>query len=165
MVFSDNIPNKIITSDTSIPDSPSLTIKNPLAKDIFLNGIEMIPNYLFSDKGQLVIKASRRIVFDTRKINNPFTDYSLYNLPAVDEAIMRHQAITFFAWNDTDTKQIAINLKTSISEVKENLAKTNIPISRDAKNRGTATQGTITSPDAGSGIVATIYKSTKINFT
>lgn len=159
MTFYDLIAKRIETSNTSIPDSPDFVIKNPLAIQIFVNIIELIPNFNFAEKGQcVVINSKDRIVFDSRRVINSFTDYSVFNVPLIDEEIGKGGKLEFFIWNDTDSETIALNLKVAISELESTNYESSSAVERSAKNRAFSDGGIKTTADGGSGIVSTIYK-------
>ena len=115
MVFQKSIPKKITTSLTSRPSTAQIVIENPLDEDIFINGIEIIPDAEFSKKGILIILINEVPVFDKNDSEALF-GYAKFPVP-LGKTLRRSNDIQIFAWNGEDSNEINVRFNLSLSKV------------------------------------------------
>lgn len=132
MVFQKSITKSIDTTDTKKPNSPQITIKNPLDKETFVNGIELILEPEFSKKGKLVIMINDISVFDEND-SSGFAGYSKFPIP-LNKSLKRSNDIKIFAWNGEDSNKIEVRMNTSISENAEPFQSQAVPLAKDLFN-------------------------------
>lgn len=115
MVFQKAILKKISTTNTKRPSTPQIIFENPLDQDIFINGIELLPEAEFSQKGRLLILVNEVPVFNEDD-SNQFFGYSKFPIP-LGKILRRSNDIQVFAWNGTDSNTIKVQVNFSLSEV------------------------------------------------
>ena len=133
MTFSKSILKKINTSDTKRPNSPQITIKNPLKIDTIVNGIELILSAEFSKKGELLILINDVPVFNEND-SNQFVGYAKYPIP-LGKMLKNSSDIKIFAWNGTDSNSLEMSMNLSISETPEVFNSQAVPLGKDVFNR------------------------------
>lgn len=132
MVFQKSITKKIETSNTKRPSTPQITIENPLDKETFVNGIELILEPEFSKKGKLIITINDVAVFDEND-SQGFFGYSKFPIP-LNKNFKRSNDIKISAWNSIDSNTIAMRVNISISENPEPFQSQAEPLGRDLLN-------------------------------
>ena len=132
MVFQKSITKKIETTDTKRPDAPQVTIRNPLDKETFVNGIELVLEPEFSQKGKMIILVNDVSIFDEND-SEGFFGYAKYPIP-LNKMLKRSNDIKIFAWNGTDTNTIKMRFNVSISENPEPFQSQAVPLGRDVLN-------------------------------
>jgi len=114
MTFQKSELLKISVSSNSRPSSPTKTLLNPLQKDIFVNGIELILTPEFAKKGKIIVLVNDVAVFSESE-SEVFRSYSKFPIPLGKE-LKRSFCIEVYAWNGTDTNTIKADMNISISE-------------------------------------------------
>lgn len=132
MTFSKSILKKITTNNTKRPDSPQITISNPLDADTIVNGIELILSPEFTKKGKLLIRINDVAVFDEND-SEAFFGYAKYPIP-LNKTLIRTNDIQIFAWNGTDSNTIEVSLNFFISENVEPFSSQAVPLEQDVFN-------------------------------
>lgn len=132
MTFSKQIPATITTTDTKIPVIPQFNFTNPLKKNMFVNGVEIISNPEFARKGVIVITVDNVILFDSRDTRG-FSNVAFMpvNLNAVFE---RDRVVTVSAFNQVDTNEISVTLNVFVDEVERTLDSSFQYLSQDIIN-------------------------------
>ena len=141
MTFQKTIPKRIDVNNTSKPNTPSLEIPNPLRSDIFVNGIELLLDPLFSKKGELIIQIDNNTVFSTK--SQSLKNYSLYPISLSNEILKDQKKIKVFAWNGTDSNTIGLNLNVTFSEENNPISTTAQPLGIDVLNRASSDKVTL----------------------
>ena len=108
MVFQKSILKPITTSGTVRPDIAQIVQDNPLDKDVFVNGIELILSAEFSKKGKLLILINEVSVFDEND-SEAFFGFSKFPIP-LGKTLRRSNDIQVFAWNGTDSNLLDIKV-------------------------------------------------------
>ncbi len=98
-------PFSITTTATTKPDSPNKKIENPLKKDIFVNGIELMLHPEFTKKGKLLITVNEVSVFENE--TEELFGYSKYPIP-LGKTLKRSNSIKIFAWNGDDSNKLLV---------------------------------------------------------
>jgi len=116
MTFQKVEPFSITTTDTVKSDSPNKKIVNPLKKDIFVNGIELLLSPEFSKKGKLLILVNDVSIFENK--TGELVRYSKYPIP-IGKVLKRSNNIQIFAWNDEDSNTIKVTGNIFLAEDKQ----------------------------------------------
>lgn len=103
MTFQKVEPFSVTTNNTIRQDSPDKKINNPLKKDIFVNGIELLLSPEFAKKGKLLILVNDVSVLESQ--SGELVGYSKYPIP-IGKVLKRSNNIQIFAWNGTDSNSI-----------------------------------------------------------
>jgi len=130
--FQDILSRQIITTLTKKPDRPQILIENPLAGNIFCNGIECVLLSEFTRKGELVIEIGNISVFDSRQ--GSFSGYGKFPV-AVGKPMKVNDEIKIFAWNKVDGNAIEVNFNISIGKVLEPINSQAITKDEDLVNK------------------------------
>jgi len=133
MTFSKSFLEKISTATTAKPDTPQITIPNPLDDNTFVNGIELILSPEFSKKGKLLIEINDVAEFNAND-SEQFEGYAKYPIPLAKQ-FRRGEDIKVYAWNGTDTNQIKMSMNTSISKNLEPFNSQAVPLGKDVFNQ------------------------------
>lgn len=132
MTFSKQFPKTITTTNTFIPDEPDFSVTNPLKKDIFCNGVEIVCSPEFTRKGAVVIKVDGITQFDSR---NSGGFQRVGKLPVTLNTRMKRDVIVdVFVFNETDTNEISCTVTVFLSEESKNLDSSLQYISDDVVN-------------------------------
>lgn len=114
--FKDTISREIETTLTKKPNTPQIKIENPLAGSLFVNGIDVLFDTLFSRNGELVIEISDVIVYDSRtgKTKN------LGKITVGVGKVMKvDDKIKIFAWNKINNDIINAEFKIGLGKIFE----------------------------------------------
>jgi len=132
MTFSKQIPATIKTTNTKIPPIPDFSFENPLKKNMFVNGIEIVSTPEFSRKGVIIIAVDNNILFDSRDTEG-FSNVAFMpvNLNAVFE---RDRFVTVSAFNQVDKNEIKVTINVFVDEVERTLDSSLQYISDDVVN-------------------------------
>lgn len=119
MTYSRQFPKTIITSKTSIPDEPDFSVTNPLKKNVFCNGVEIVCSPEFTRKGAVVIKVDGITQFDSRNTNGFLR---VAKLPVTINTPMKRDVIVdVFVFNEIDSNEISCSVTVFLSEESKNL--------------------------------------------
>jgi len=134
MVFQKNIPFNLSTSSQlkSKQGTNYVRIENPLKKDIFINGIELILAPEFTKKGKLLILVNEVSVFDENN-SDDLKGYQKYPIP-LGKILKRGRSIEIFAWNGTDTNTLTISGNLALSEELQPFNSQAMPLGQDVLN-------------------------------
>jgi len=132
MTFSKQVPATIETQNRKIPDIPDFSFTNPLKKNMFVNGIEIINTPEFSRKGVIIIAVDNNILFDSRDTDG-FSNVAFMpiNLNAVFE---RDRIVTVSAFNQVDDNKIKVTINVFVDEVERTLSSALQYFSQDVVN-------------------------------
>jgi len=157
LTFQITVPKRLTTTNTIKQSQADYTLKNPLDRKTFVTKIELIPNYLFAEKGDVIVLVNGVSVFDSSLVTAFFSDLHSIDVSPESNTINRSEKIEVFIWNNTDTDKLAITVNISFSDENIPPPTASRVISRSEKNRGVHDEGTKTTADGGSGIVSTVY--------
>ncbi len=133
MTFQKTISKSITTSNNIRQQLEDIQIKNPLKKDIFVNGIELILSAEFSKKGKLIILLNDVSVFDEND-SEALEGYAKFPIP-LGKILKRSFDIKVFAWNGTDTNSIKVSLNLSLGEELQPFNSQAVPLGKDVFNQ------------------------------
>ena len=133
MVFQKTISKTITTSNNKRQSIEDLKIENPLKKDIFVNGIELILAAEFSKKGKLIILLNDVSVFDEND-SEALEGYAKFPIP-LGKKLKRSFDIKVFAWNGTDTNSIKVSLNLALGEELQPFNSQAVPLGKDVFNQ------------------------------
>lgn len=132
MVFSKQFPKKLTTNSTSIPDEPNFTVTNPLKKDVFCNGLEVIPSPEFTRKGAMVVKIDGITQYDSRNTDGFLR---IAKIPiTLNLSMKRDIKVDVFIFNEKDTNLIECTVTVFLSEESKQLDSSMQYISDDVVN-------------------------------
>lgn len=119
MTFSEPIPKKISTTGSSKPNAPTIEIKNPLEREVFINLLQIFPSTNFGDKGRLQILVNGVSIFNNSDDATFFSNFKSFSVPLVANQLDRSSSIEIFAWNGIDSTLIEATVLIFLSEVNE----------------------------------------------
>jgi len=157
MVFSQTFPFRVTTTKTSKPTVPQIKLENPLDAETFVTQIQIIPDFVFAESAKIVVKINDVTVFDNTALDNFWRDVGLYSIPLSRNKLNRAESVKVFVFNGDNSNEINADINISISSINIAPNQTSFPIGRDDKIRAVTDQARLTSPDGGTGIVATAY--------
>jgi len=132
LTFSKQFQQTITTSKTFIPDEPDFSVTNPLKKNVFCNGVEIVCSPEFTRKGAVVIKVDGITQFDSR---NSGGFQRIGKLPVTLNTPMKRDVIVdVFVFNEIDTNEISCTVTVYLSEESKNLDSSLQYISDDVVN-------------------------------
>ena len=131
MPYEETINETVQTSLTSRPSSPQITVRNPLDTDIYVNGIEIIPEPEFSKKGRIIITVNGINVYASQ--SQSLFGYAKFPVP-LSKTLKRSHDIQVYAWNDADTNSITCRFNLSLSLNPAPFQSQAVPIDRDVFN-------------------------------
>lgn len=130
MPYQQSFSEKISTNVSQFPNIAQIKIKNPLKQTLFVNAIELLPDSLFTAKGDVYITISRGKAFSND--GKPLGAYSLFPVPLESQELFQGDFIEIFARNMIDADLIELSVNVKISEAKENQARGAEPLNRQS---------------------------------
>jgi len=132
MVYSHQFPKTISTSKTSISDDADFSVTNPLKKDVFCNGIEVVPSPEFTRKGVMIVKIDGITQYDSRNTNGFLR---MAKVPITLNLLMKRDVkVEIFIFNVKDENIIECTVNVFLSEESKQLDSSMQYISDDVVN-------------------------------
>lgn len=159
MTFSDSIIETISNTNSSRPSTPNITIKNPVDRLSFINKLEIFPSLNFATNGILQIYLDGITLFDNSNNVGFFQKFKSFAIPLNANELKRSGRIEIFSWNGNGSTLIEATISVLISEINQPQFPTSIPNQQEEDFENLfSDEDTLTTPDGGSGVIATIYE-------
>ena len=135
MSYQESFVEVIETNETKKPNSPQITIRNPLKKTIFVNSIQLSFDAYFSEKGVIIVKINNNIILNQKPAGS-YRRIHNFPIPMKNQEFLQQQKIEVYAWNGSgDTDFVNVGIDIQISEDPDLQIGNDTPLSETLRNQ------------------------------